>query len=125
MATTGNDDEMYAGDKRTIALAIVNGPLDPSPGTALNLTGKVVRYTLSEGDESEFSRTSALVKDSATIGGITITDAVGGLASVALLGADTVDLAGSYRIEIRVIDGDGEGVVVGTGTMTILKTVAE
>ena len=67
------------GDERTLSVAVLN----PN-GTPANLTGKRVLWAAKR-HPSE----TAVVSKSSTAGGITVTDAANGLATVTILPADT------------------------------------
>lgn len=120
MALTEQNDTWYAGNRRKLSYVVEN---QDSPGTRLNLTGLTFVWSLSamRGDGS-FEQTPFLEKTSAS--GITVTSAVNGELDVDVTGADCTGLAGDYYAELEAFDGDGNGLVLATGVMTLRRNVA-
>lgn len=120
MAAINQNDTFYANNKRTLLFTIMNKDVDPA--AALVLTGLTLNWTLSrQNEDGSYSSVPVLVKS--TSGGITIIDENAGKLSVELDSADTIKFSGKYHQQLEVVDGSAEGIVVATGTITILKNV--
>lgn len=112
MTVTDQDFSMYAGDSRTLTIAVVDGD-----GAAVNLTGASIEWGL----WSDADATTLLISKS-TSSGITILTQSGdtlGKFRVTLAPADTSGLQGDYRHEAEVTDGAGNISTTTTGKATI------
>lgn len=110
MATTGQNFAMWAGDDIELDAAILD-----DNGAPLNLTGATLRWGLA----ALATPGLALVRKDSIAGGIAITNAAGGLATVAIGGADTETLNGRYLHQLQVTDGSGETATLAVGLVTI------
>jgi len=129
MAETGQDFTMYAGERKTIRFA----GTDQDDGTALDYATDFaeVKWALTSINPStgEFSTTPVLEKKSQVAqtetGGneIDFSGTGNNQADVQLINADTDTLAGEYYQELEGFDANGEGVVLATGTITIIRNV--
>jgi len=106
---------MYAANDVELDMSLFD-----EEGGPLNLTGSTVRWALA----SAYDPTVALVvKSSAGMGGILITNAVQGTVILILDGEDTADFGGQpYVHEAAVINASGAETTVLTGAVTIYKT---
>lgn len=121
MTVTNAKETMYAGEKRIFAYAIIDRDTVGDP--PLNLTGLTVRWAISRLGANGYSKQPVVKKDSAGVGGVVITSAVGGLAEVTIMRADTETLLGDFHIECEVADGSGEYEVVAVADLEILVNV--
>jgi len=115
MAIKNQNFEMYAANDVELDMSLFD-----EDGEPLDLTGSTVRWALA----SAYDPTAALVvKSSAGMGGILITDAVLGTVIIVIDGEDTADFGGQpYVHEAAVINSDGAETTVLTGAVTINKT---
>lgn len=103
------DHEMVQGDTVALDFSIVD-----AAGDAVDLTGATVRWQMSRSVQA----TAILSKSVGS--GITVTNAAGGLFTVDLAPADTVDLAGTFYYEAEIIDASDNVSTVRTGQIKIL-----
>lgn len=96
MSAARQDFEMMAGRDKTIYFALTNG------GPPLDLTGATLRWRCVQQIDAG---TSLVEKTTASGGGITITDATGGLCSVALTDTDIAESGLYYHF----LDINGSG----------------
>lgn len=118
--------EIYAGNKVKLAFTLLDK--DQEPAVPLDLTGRVLKFTLSKinATTGEFPATPKLEKKSTVGSEIVITNAPGGECEVNLNGADTDAFLGEFHFELEEYDPGGvdlDGVVLATGTCTILKNL--
>lgn len=112
MTVTDQDFTMYAGDSRTLTIAVVDGD-----GAAVDLTGATIEWGL----WSETDPATLLISKS-TSSGIAILTQSGdtlGKCRVTLSPANTSALQGDYRHEAEVTDGAGNISTTTTGKATI------
>lgn len=101
------------GDAVTINVACTN-----PDGSPYDLTGKQIRFTAKPtlgpvDDPSDLTKTLAG-------GGIAVTNAVGGLAKITLLPADSSARSGTLHYSVRVSTSSTDPVTVDTGTLKIV-----
>lgn len=121
MARIEQNDTFYAGNRRTIRVTVYD---DDNPGQRLNLTGLTAKWVLASLRADGVTFEGAALIQKSTVSGITITNAAQGELEIALAAADTTALAGDYYHELELFDGDGNGLVVMTGILTIRRNVA-
>lgn len=115
MAETDQNITIYLGDDVSIFLT-----LRAADGTALNLTGSSLRWGLA----TLSSDTPVLTKSSTSALQISITSAVGGLATVFLLDTETALLSvGAYRHEVELTDASGNKETLLTGLVTVKTAI--
>ena len=107
MTEYNQDVEMVAGDSKIIEVTCRD-----DAGVILVLTGFTVRWALADD-----TGTLLVEKDNipAGEGGVTITNAVGGIFQVELETDDTEDLYGEYYHEAEIEDGDNNLLTVTKG----------
>lgn len=116
--------ELYARNRHVLNFTVVDADASGSP--AKDLTGKILIFALSEGQSSPDDTWFLIRSD--TSGQLNITDATNGLVEAILTPSDTTnDLAGAHYFELEVFDNASldNGVVVATGTLTILVNLEE
>lgn len=96
--------EMYAGDTKNIEVTIAG----------VNLTGASVKWALKR---TVYEADAVISKD--TTGGISITNASGGVFVIALAPGDTTSLSGDYYHEAEITDSASNVSTVFTGKATI------
>ncbi len=105
--------DMYAGENRTLNLAARDSSNTPS-----NLTGKTITWGVSFPPYSPDFRDAVITKTG------TITNASGGLYTVALTPSDTQWLMnGNYTHQAYTTDSGGAVAVVTEGTFRLRRTV--
>ena len=113
--------EITRGDRRTITFTVTkadgSGPFD--------LTGHTVRFTVKRYHEDPDD--GALIrKDNAALGGVAVTNTVGGQPVVTILPADTAELP-SHRAtllwDLQVSTGPTDVQTVAFGTLTVVPDV--
>lgn len=115
MTKRAQNYEMHAGE--TIDLAVV--VIDKATRGRKNLAGATIKWVLYD----EVGESAVLSKSTETVGEITDVDGLNGLFTVALLPADTIDVApGTYYHESEVVDSGGSASVVFTGQVKIFAT---
>jgi hypothetical protein len=129
MTKTGQNFTMYARTRMLVRVVVT----DSVTGDPDDLTEYAsLKWTLSPfepNSTSAFRRVAVLEKSSlvaqASTGGnqIDVTGTDDNQADIQLIGADTEDLEGSYYHELEGFDASGNGVVLATGTATILGNV--
>jgi hypothetical protein len=101
------------GDDAPIALTLLK-----SDGTAFDLTGCVVLFSVKQYPQD----TAFALQKSSANGGVTITNAAGGLATVNLTAAETAALAeGVYQFDVQVIDASSKKHTLIKGTLVLLQ----
>lgn len=108
------DFSMYAGDDKLLTVTVTD-----EDGDAVDLTSATIKWQAAK----SYGKSSAIEKD--TTGGISITDASGGVFQVTLSDTDTEDLSGNYVHEAEVTFADGSIATVLQGTMNIKPVVIE
>lgn len=109
-----------SGDKKTLTFTITDG----ADGTALDMTGKSLRFVLSKYDASRNTFASPVVtKVSSDSAQITVNDALTSKYDVFLVAADTASLSGLYYYELEVVES-GEVVTVARGVIEFEPTIA-
>jgi hypothetical protein len=110
------DIEIVQGDDRTASITVTN----PSTGAAVNLAGKRLTFTA----KVHPSGAAAFVKTSPS-GGITITNAAGGLASMSILSADTLAYADTTILHcmLRLDDNPANPVTIARGTIRLVAEI--
>lgn len=102
----------WAGDDVTLSATATN-----SSGSAVNLTGSTLEWTLTDGRTERITKT--------TSSGITVVTAASGTFTVSLDAADTADLeAGTYRHRATVTDGSSNVTTVLDGRARVLRDTA-
>ena len=110
MATTDQNATIYAGDDVDLQIAVT----DAATGNPKVLTGASVQWAMFRA----YKGTVVLTKD--TDGGITITDAAGGILTISIGAADTLDIRpDDYAHEVEVTDSGGNVSTVTTGHITL------
>lgn len=118
--------ELPIGGQSTIPyLATKPDPADStnkSKSTPFNLTGYTLRFTLKARPEP--GPPYVIQKDSGGLGGVTISDATNGIASISFLSTDTLNLAaGVYFFDIVAVNGAVQ-VPLDRGSMTFNDRVS-
>lgn len=108
MALNNQNAVVYAGDNAALNYAITDETNNP-----LNLTGASLTYTISVVDGS-----AAIITKSTSGGGVTITNAPGGLLTVFLTAADTINQQGELWQQLVMTDTNGVVSTLSTGTIT-------
>lgn len=122
MAREDQDDAFYAGNRRTLRYSIDD---QDNPGQKLNLSGLTFKWALvNKRSDGTYDLTPILQKTSAA-GGIAVTNAATGALEVYLLDADSASLAGDYYYQLEATDGDGNKMMLATGTLTIKRNIIE
>lgn len=124
MAVKNQTDEAWVNNPHTQEFTVTEG------GSAKNLSGLVVRWGMVQLSASGDFAVSPLVLDYSTgTGEVVIVDAPNGRVDVNIPAADTASLsppaAGlKFYFELEVFDAGGaNGVVVATGTLTLLPNL--
>ena len=106
--------EMHQGDTKRLSVAVK----DPD-GNAVSLVGaQSIKWWVAR----KVTSTTRLLQK--TVGtGITVTNAAGGLLTIAIDPADTVSVSGDYYHELEVIDSAGDIGTVLRGTMTVVRAL--
>ena len=111
------DFELFQGDTKR-----VNFTLKKADGTALDLTGAMLRWEASRLKAGGlFSSTPALVKTDEN--GIEVTDALNGFLTVTLSPADTLSISGDFYHELESTDVSGDVATVFSGQFRIKKAL--
>lgn len=120
MATTEQNDAFHAGNRRRLRFEIEDADNAPD---ALDLTGLTAKWACAPlRFDRTFMEPASISKE--TGAGITVIgSAVDGVLEVELLGADSASLEGEFYHELELFDGDGNGLVVATGTLTIYRNL--
>lgn len=117
MAVTDQTDEMFAGTPRTLRFTVTDEDTTGSP--AKDLTDLTPKFTLSKLDTAGDPKATPIVEKTGAV-----TDAAGGIFTVALAAADTADLKpGDYGWQASLFTSGGDEQVVATGTTTIRRNV--
>lgn len=117
MATDNGTLEMRAGDYKTLTFTITDAD---NSGAALDLTTLTVTWAAA----SDLRGTPEITKTES--GGITITDAAGGLCTVDIDSTDTASLTpGLYDWQIELTDTNAQSNVVGFGKLKIKPNAAD
>jgi hypothetical protein len=87
---------MYAGEVKALLFTIYDLDADPTGATPLDLTGYTARWSLTRAPGSGYVEESSLFKD------MTVVDAPNGVVQVDLVEADTVDIEGNFRQQVRI-----------------------
>jgi hypothetical protein len=103
MALNNQNAYLYAGDNAVLNYAITDESNNP-----LNLTGASLTYIIAAHDGA-----AAIITKTTADGGITVTNAAGGLLSVSLASADTTNLSGMLWQQLVMTDA-----TLSTGTIT-------
>lgn len=121
----GDDETIHMAVKSPLAadapVGVTWSATDTSTWGPLNITGSKLWFAIKTTDG-----TVVLIKTTDALGGITITDAPGGLADVAISNADTSALADaltnkSLRLEVQVRSAAGKITTLKRGTITIVR----
>jgi hypothetical protein len=112
MGTVKQNFEMWAGDAKTVAIAVTD-----AAGAVVNLTGMTITWSLSRHP----SKTPALVTKTIANGGISVPTPTTGIFNVSLVAADTSALDGLYYHEAKIRDAQNADTTVATGYATINK----
>ena len=125
-ATVNTRFSMYQDNKLTLRFTVRDGDQAEVGGVhpVFDLTGFTVQWALSRGTTSQFVTTASVLKSSAQITEIEVTDAVNGLLEVKLVGADTATIFGDFYYELELVDGMSEKVVVAVGEINIIRNVS-
>jgi hypothetical protein len=105
MTAKNQNFEMVAGDTKNVVVTVA--------GT--DLTGATIKWALKKSVSSTVANVSKTTSD-----GISISDAAGGVFTIALAPADTVNLKNDYYHEAEVTDQQGNVSTVMTGRISIL-----
>jgi hypothetical protein len=108
--------QLHAGDDFTHIFLFTRG------GTALDLTGATVRFTVKE-DTVETDAQAKLLYDSGTVTELEITDAVGGEITLKLQSADTQDLEGLWLYDIQATFAGGSVMTLARGRIEFLPNL--
>lgn len=120
MADTGLKDTIYAGNRHVVEFTVT----DEDNSTPLDITSLTLKYSVARFDANGNPITSSPLLEKCTGAGIIHTDPTNGVAQVTFVEADTLDvLPADYYFELEVFDATPEGVVVSTGTLTVLPNV--
>jgi hypothetical protein len=113
---TAFDLEIVQGDSRTATITVI----DPSTNLPFNLTGKRLIFTA----KAHQYGAVAFVKSSPGAG-ITITNAAGGLASMALDSADTLNYADTTILQcsLHMDNNPGNSVALAMGTLRVIAEI--
>jgi hypothetical protein len=119
MATANKKNVMYAGNLKTQRFTITQD------GAALSLNGFTIKWALTTTSKKtgDYTTTPILEKKSTNVLQVAKTDAPNGICEVYLHASDTANLLGTYYYELELFDSNGEGIVVATGQIEILKNV--
>lgn len=109
MTEVSQDFKMWAGDHRNLQFTVTG-----SDGSGQDLTGTSIKWVLKESVDS-----ASLILKQTSGSGITVS---GSVMTVALVPADTTNLAGQYYHEAEVTDGAGNVSTTSVGTGTIEKS---
>lgn len=117
MAETGQDVTIYGGNDVAIDVSILD-----AVGEALDITGASLEWGMAPRAADD-----ATLRKSTEGGGgeIDVTDPAGGLLTVYLDPADTAELHGEYRHELRMTDAVGKVTTLLTGTLTIRTSILD
>jgi hypothetical protein len=114
MTAREQDLEFHRGEVVDIDFAVKTGE------AATNLTDSVITYAL-----GFYNGKPARIKKDSSGAEVTITDAEGGLVTVTLTEAETLDLAvATYWHKLIVTDSSGNPSVVATGTVVVRDNLA-
>jgi len=105
--------ELFSGDTAIYKVAVKD-----KDDAAQDITGATCRFVMSK-------RAGGTPLVDLTNGtGITIDDATGGLLTITVPAADSIDLSGAYRWELQITDAAGRVSTVAFGTVTLRKDTA-
>lgn len=124
MANTSQKVTMYEANRMRLKWTVT----DKSTGAALNLTGKIIKFSVARLQGSTPVRTNPLVDKKTGSGDILLIDAVNGRVDTILTETDTEDFAIQgktvYHVELEVFEaGEVQPVVVATVQLTVLPNV--
>lgn len=93
-------------------------------GVAVNLTGCKLIFTVKNAPASQLDAAALLQKTSPS-GGIVITSAAGGLATISIAASDTVSVSApaNYQWDLRIIEAGGKARESAAGTFRVLQNV--
>ena len=103
---------MHSGDSKNIIVTVKD-----ENDAVVDITGATVDWQMAR---SQNSATPDLVKSTTGGNGITLTDPVNGVFTVALDATDSDDFIGAYYHEAQVTDAGGKISTVIIGTITVL-----
>ena len=104
------DFEIYSGDSKNLLVTVTDENNNP-----VNITGaQSIVWALISGDK-------VILRKTLSEGEITIIDGLAGMFKITLQSADTVNLAGQYQHECRLVTADGASGIIFTGTLTVNK----
>jgi hypothetical protein len=111
--------EMYRGDDESFDIAVTKD------GIAVDLTGASIRFTAKR-RATDVDLEAVIAKTSAVAGGIVVTNALGGIARVDIVPADTEDLTASARLiwDLQAVDGTGKVRTLADGTLIVHADVS-
>jgi hypothetical protein len=108
--------EMFQGDDHVLEVSVQDSNGDP-----IDLSGSLIDWALAANVSSD---QLLIQKNSgASPGGITITDAGGGVFEVLIDAEDTEDLSGLYYHQSQVIDAEGSVSTIVAGWVRIKATL--
>jgi hypothetical protein len=108
MTTKNQNFEMVAGDSKNVIVTVSDA----------DLTGATIKWAMKR---SVSSATANVSKDT-TSGGISISDATGGIFTISLIPADTSALKGDFYHEAEITDAQNNVSTVMTGRISILPS---
>jgi hypothetical protein len=108
VAVINQNAYLYAGDNASLNYAITDESNNP-----LNLTGSSLVYIIAANEGG-----AAIVTKSTANGGISVTNAAGGLLTVSLASADTASLSGVLWQQLVMTDANSAVTTLSTGTIT-------
>jgi len=104
------DFEIYSGDSKNLLVTVTDENNNP-----VNITGaQSIVWALISGDK-------VILRKTLSSGEITIINGSGGIFKISIQAADTINLAGQYRHECRLVTADGASGLIFTGTVTVNK----
>jgi len=114
--------EIYQGNRRDLIFTV----RDEGGSSAKDITGMTATFAISRTNDEGVPLKTPVVDHSSSDASpqVVITDYVNGIVEVAILQADTENLAaGEYYFELELTDVSSNSVVVATGTLTVYTNV--
>lgn len=126
MAEINQNDEFFAGNRRTLRFTITNDDLPDNP--PFNLNGFEIKWALSRiSSQTGLPGTTPILEKCLSQGEIrVVSSADNNICEVDLFKADTMDLNGEFYQELELFvsaDVNSESVVLATGTLTINRNI--
>lgn len=109
-------EDFYAGNSKDLTITIY---LDEAKTTVKDLTGAEITWALFTDDHNVL-----LVKNSVDSSEIEVPTPANGICIVHIDPADTLDLYGTYKQHVNVVDGNGKESTVLTGKVRIFRSFA-